>query len=472
VTATVGDSIPVTVRVTDENGAGLSGVSVQFAVAEGNGAVRSSSSITDSNGDANNSWLLPNTPGTGRLVATLLQLAPVEFKVTVQPGAAAQLQIQTQPSNGRIGTPFNEAPVVEVRDKYGNLATTSGISITSSIGSGGGNVEGTAVVTATDGVARFTNLLIRGTIGTHTLRFAAPNLSGVESATFMVTPAPRATVDRLDDMSGAQIHVIYVTPSDGEDRLLDTQPDLVYSIASFQTWLAQKTGYKLRIDTYFGTPDITFARLNKTGDAIASLGPQVRDEIDRLLRAAGYLVPGKIYAVYYDGVSTYACGGASWPPLLQGQLAAMYLRGLPDYPIPCGRNAFVTAPTEFPKYWEFAMLHDLLHTLGIVSAQAPHHVANRPGHVPEPADLMYAGDGPWLYGPSMVVDVGGDDYFGPAVGSALANLATTQFSDRVTTAFLALSQLSEPSPESVRELRKVLSMLPFHPPFETLQPSR
>jgi hypothetical protein len=288
----------------------------------------------------------------------------------------------------------------------------------------------------------------------------------------MLLPAPRSETDRLDDISGSQIHVIYAVPSDGADRSYDTTVDLAYSTTSFQTWLAQKTGYMLRLDTYRGAPDVTFVRLKKTDAEMSAFGAFVRDEIERQLRDAGYLAGGKIYAVYYDGVSTYACGGASWPPLLQGQLTAMYLKGLPNGPVPCGKNPFVPSATDFPRYWEFAMLHDLLHTLGIVSSQAPHHVTDRPGHVPEQNDLMYAGAGPWLYGSSMVVDIGGDDYFGPLVVSGLANLAGNPFTERVTSAFLVLSPLAEPSAQLVREVSRAVSSAPFHPPFEDLLRSK
>ena len=56
---------------------------------------------------------------------------------------------------------------------------------------------------------------------------------------------------------------------------------------------------------------------------------------------------------------------------------------------------------------DFAVLHEVLHTMGFVPACAPHHT--RSGHVSDdPRDLMYAGDEPWR--PS-VLDVGQDDYY-------------------------------------------------------------
>jgi hypothetical protein len=56
---------------------------------------------------------------------------------------------------------------------------------------------------------------------------------------------------------------------------------------------------------------------------------------------------------------------------------------------------------------DFAVLHEVMHTMGFVPTCAPHHT--RGGHVSDsPTDLMYAGDEPWR--PS-VLDVGQDDYY-------------------------------------------------------------
>lgn len=217
---------------------------------------------------------------------------------------------------------------------------------------------------------------------------------------------PRAETDRPDEVRGPQIHVIYAVPADGADRGLDTNGSIEASVAAFQAWLATQTGGPtLRADTFQGALDVTFARLDRSDGEIASRGAFVRDEVEAALGRAGLLAPtGKLYAVYYDGSSTFACGGAAWPPAVPGRIAAMYLRGRPP-----GFPACDTNPVGAGLgYWEFAMLHDLLHTLGIVGTCAPNHT--RAGHVSDSsADLMWAGDAPWE--PS-VLDAGRDDYYG------------------------------------------------------------
>jgi hypothetical protein len=239
----------------------------------------------------------------------------------------------------------------------------------------------------------------------------------VAGASASTTALPRATADRPDDLAGPQIHVVYAVPSDGEDRHLDDNGTLEGSVASFQAWLAQETGGPaLRMDTYQGSLDVTFARLAKTEAELAALDPYLRDGIEDELQVMGFTAPGKLYAVYYDGLSNYACGGASWPPVIPGNVVAMYLRGLPTQPVPCSSNVFARAD-QAPSYWEYAMLHDLLHGLGFVPQCAPNH--HRAGHVTSPNnDLMWAGDvGHWEFPAKL--DVGRDDYYGHGRGNCL-----------------------------------------------------
>ena len=220
----------------------------------------------------------------------------------------------------------------------------------------------------------------------------------------------RATTDRPDEVDGPQVHVVYAVPSDGEDRHLDDDGTLEGSVTSFQRWLAGETsGANLRMDTYQGSLDVTFVRLDATDAELAAQGAFVREGIEARLQASGFRGPDKIYAVYYDGTSTYSCGGAFWPPRLPGSVVAVYLRGLPSGPAPCASNRFAGA-SDAPAYWEYGMLHEILHGFGLVAECAPNH--HRAGHVTAPNDdLMWAGDvGYWTFPAKL--DVGRDDYYG------------------------------------------------------------
>lgn len=237
----------------------------------------------------------------------------------------------------------------------------------------------------------------------------------------------RSTVDRPDDSRKSQIHVMYVLPSDGVDRALDTDGTLKNTVTSFQTWLYGKTGGKaMRIDAFNGSLDITYFQLSRTDADIESYGPFVRDQIESEIQAAGFNAANKIYAVYYDGTSDTACGGGAWPPTLPGTVAALYLNGLPTGPVPCSANQFATSG-GVPTYLEFAMLHEIMHTLGFVPTCAPHQW--RSGHVSDnPDDLMWAGDGNWVPDgwANVVLDSGNDDYYKARIKGCL-DLARSSF---------------------------------------------
>jgi hypothetical protein len=217
----------------------------------------------------------------------------------------------------------------------------------------------------------------------------------------------RSTVDRPDDISGPQIHVVYAIASDGTDRALDTDGTIVASTTNWQTWLRGQTGGRgIRLDTYQGTVDVTFLRLIETGAQLSAMGAGIHDAIQDELEASGLPQPGKLYAMYYDGLSTTACGSGSWPPAVPGILGALYITSTFWNTVgdPCDVPAASLAGLQL---MDLAMLHEVVHTLGIVPTCAPHSTGN--GHVSDsPTDLMYAGTQDWH--PS-VLDVGRDDYF-------------------------------------------------------------
>ncbi len=235
----------------------------------------------------------------------------------------------------------------------------------------------------------------------------------------------RATTDRPDEVTGPQVHVVYVVPSDGGDRGLDTNSTLVNTTGSWQHWLSGQTGGRvLRLDTYQGALDVTFVRLSRSNATMTSYGAYVRDTIEKDLTALGLVVAPKIYAVYYDGGSTFSCGGGAWPPTLPGRVGALYLQGTPPGSVACNVNPFAASPTAAPAYLEFSMIHELMHTLGFISSTAPHFTLS--GHVSDsPADLMYAGSMPWA--PSTL-DVGQDDYYNASgLPAGILNFAASPY---------------------------------------------
>jgi hypothetical protein len=198
------------------------------------------------------------------------------------------------------------------------------------------------------------------------------------------------------------VRPLYVLPSDAVDRGLVVNGTLDRSLAAMQAWLKSQTGGpQLRIHP--GT--ITTVRLAQTDAALAASGAYVRDRIEEGLRGLGYTDPLTVYAVWYEGTNTTACASGAWPPELIAHVAAVYLRAHYE-DVDCAANSF-SADGVQPEYPDYSMLHEILHTIGLVATCAPHHT--RSGHTSDgEKDLMWAGDGQWQ--PS-VLDVGHDDYY-------------------------------------------------------------
>ncbi len=339
-------------------------------------------------------------------------------------------------------------PIVEVHDRRGRLVRDTA-PVTVTLAAGGGDLLGTVTVKAVDGVARFTDLRLRGAYGAKILTFTSPGLTSATANAVALLPPVRSLRDRPDDSAGPQVHVIYALPRGATDRRLDTDVDIANSVEAFQGWLGRATGRQLRFDLYEGALDVSFFELSRADSEMRLLGSLIVSEIERQLAAAGVIQQNKRYLIYYDGGSESACGGAAWPPTVPGLAAALYLRA-------CEGGHLAPQPDAPPGYWEFAALHDLLHTLGVVSAAAAHHTTDRPAHVPESEDLMYCGgEQPW--GPT-IVDVNNDDYFGSNLPDGLANLATNGFFVPVPVPVAAAS------PSAVTGVFSS-STLPAHPRF-------
>ena len=124
----------------------------------------------------------------------------------------------------------------------------------------------------------------------------------VSSSAATTAALPRATTDRPDDRPGAQIHVLYVLPSDGSDEALDTNGTIAASVGNFQSWLKGQTGGNgMRLDMSGGELDVSFVRLAESDAQLAARGLFMRDAIEAGTRAAGFADPDKIYVDYYGG---------------------------------------------------------------------------------------------------------------------------------------------------------------------------
>ena len=109
--------------------------------------------------------------------------------IVISPAAASKLVIHTQPSaTATAGQAFGAQPVIYEEDQYGNLETgDNATTVTVSLGSGTGPLQGTTIVTVQGGVATFAGLA-DSTAETITLDYSAGNLNAGPS-TVVINPA-------------------------------------------------------------------------------------------------------------------------------------------------------------------------------------------------------------------------------------------------------------------------------------------
>jgi hypothetical protein len=253
--------------------------------------------------------------------------------------------------------------------------------------------------------------------------------------------AGRSMTDRADDTGMDQVRVVYVVPSDGQDRNRDSNGQICNSVRAWATWFHSRSPAYLRLDTQGGLIDIGFVRVSKTDAEMRGNDPNntnvmtgtafVRNRIELELEAMGQIASNKLYAVYYEGSSVYACGGGAYPPLIQDRVGAMYLGGVPPGVMPnCSDIRPWGQASLAPNYVDYGMLHEVVHSLGFVpDVAANEHLQ---GHVYDSAstdrarDLMYSPrntqDMGWNIDATggLLLDINNDDYYMTAAGLDLA----------------------------------------------------
>lgn len=159
----------------------------------------------------------------------------------------------------------------------------------------------------------------------------------------------RGTLDRVDDVNGPQVHVVYLIPSDMIDERLDQDGRIETSIAAFQLWMARVTGgHWMRLDTHYGRLDISVLRVKQTVAEIDTT--DLLFTFDSLLREAGLWHPQKSYLIYYAGTEIEDRQCAQFD--LELQIAVVYLNGtFSDGNAPCYTYPFTASVTE-PNFLE------------------------------------------------------------------------------------------------------------------------
>ena len=186
---------PIVVQVINSvtsNSVPTSGVPITLSIGTGNGAVSGTvTRNTDVTGKATFNDVSINLVGSKTLVASAPGITPETTSFfNILPGAAARLSITTPVgTTQQNGGVFSPAPVVQIRDAFGNVAPFASSNITvHSTSPGGGTVGGTTTVSAdpNSGAASFNNLfyVLANQLAseTATIYFTSPGLIPVTNA--------------------------------------------------------------------------------------------------------------------------------------------------------------------------------------------------------------------------------------------------------------------------------------------------
>lgn len=183
----------------------------------------------------------------------------------------------------------------------------------------------------------------------------------------------RAAADRLPDaVAGPQIHVIYATPSDGDDRFQADASLIVSDLGALDAWWRREDATRtLRFDlsAFPGCSgglealDLSSVRLPHDEEYYSPIGERPGRLGAEL--ASAFAHPAKKYLVYYDGeVSVpFDCGQSTVAPETGGAEAYsfVYLRAEGcTHDLGAGGGSVGYAA------------HELVHNLGAVPDAAPH----------------------------------------------------------------------------------------------------
>jgi hypothetical protein len=187
-TGTVGQQLAtaLVVRVNDQNGNPMSGLTVTFNATSGSGSVTAPSVQTGTDGQASTNWVLgTDAAATQQLQASVSGVsAPATFTATATPDVAAVISPDSGDNQQAFrSTKLAEFVVVLVRDQYANGVPTQLVQFTTPDGSGA--IDSAAAFTDSTGRAR-TGWTLGSDVGEDTVQASIQGLTG-SPVTFTAT---------------------------------------------------------------------------------------------------------------------------------------------------------------------------------------------------------------------------------------------------------------------------------------------
>lgn len=143
---------PLTFTVKDQSGKPLGGVNVVVTITAGGGTLTDAPAKSASGPTPVGTWTLGTVAGVNTITITVEGLTPLVISVNGKPGAPAAIAAFSGNNQSALaGTPVQVAPVVQVRDKFGN--GVPGIAVSFGVVDGGGVISGNSAATDATGKA-------------------------------------------------------------------------------------------------------------------------------------------------------------------------------------------------------------------------------------------------------------------------------------------------------------------------------
>lgn len=169
-------------------------------------------------------------------------------------------------------------------------------------------------------------------------------------------PLVRSTLDRPDEVSGFQIHLIYVVTKDGVDEQRDINGQLDTWLKESQLWLQKNLGHQLIVDTYQGQADVTFMQSKYTASELCYKSCNTLQKLAAEAKAQdpNLSATKTLYFNFSELLDPMSCGWANY----FGNLSLGFSKGST-----CNwaESASYTGLSQPAK----TMTHELLHTFGV-----------------------------------------------------------------------------------------------------------
>ena len=201
----------------------------------GSGSGPCSFSVNPRPGD----WVLAASGYADTTVTIPLSPASVPTTAAMERITPTTLAITTQPVGGNSGSVLATQPVVAIRDADGDTATAlpNSTTVTAAVLTGAGTLSGTTTVTASSGVATFTDLVINGpTASDYRLIFTSTGLTSATSNPISITAAAPGAPTSVSGTAGDTfVDLVWTAPgSNGGSSITDYV--VQYSSDSGSSW--------------------------------------------------------------------------------------------------------------------------------------------------------------------------------------------------------------------------------------------